>query len=548
MCDDCCEASPHFVTRARARTHARTNLAIRRAYMHASLARAPSVTRTRERIGRHGGRRGGQQTTITMASTCGEFYRGHETLRVPFTLHAENRERLVQAMRANGHVSGVVALKGGEQRTRYSTDNEPLFRQESYFHWAFGIAEGDCLGAIDIASGKSTAFIPRLPEEYAIWMGAIETTESFGARYGVDEVKYVDEMESWLAARQDTVYVLQGKNSDSGSTTEPVSTPAGTFLMVDTEALFPIITELRTVKTKAEQEVLAYASAMSSRAHVEVIKSIKHGKMEYELESLFKHYCYSRGGMRNESYTSICAAGKNGATLHYGHAGAPNATQIKDGDFVLMDMGAEYHCYAADITTTVPCGGKFSDDQKIIYEGVLAAHQAALAALKPGVSWTELQKLAERHILEALVAGGFLVGDVDEMHAKRVSATFMPHGLGHLLGIDTHDVGGYGLPGLPERSTEPGLKNCRTARVMQEGNAMTIEPGCYFIDVLLDKALADDNIKHYFVADRVNACRNMGGVRLEDNVVVTADGCVSWTNVPRTVADVEAVMAGAPWP
>jgi len=490
------------------------------------------------------------ETPTRVASAVAEraFHRGHDTLRVPFALHEENRARLVREFRARGVTRGIVALKGGEQRTRYSSDNEPLFRQESYFHWAFGIAEGDCSGAIDIASGETTVFIPRLPEEYAIWMGAIETPESFGARYGVDEVKFVEDMDSWFAARKDTVtFVLKGVNSDSGSTTEALSVSAGAT--IDSEVLFPIITELRTVKTKAEQEVLAYASAISSRAHVEVIRSIKHGKMEYELESLFKHYCYSRGGMRNESYTSICATGKNGATLHYGHAGAPNAAQIKDGDLVLMDMGAEYHCYAADITTTVPCGGKFSGDQKVIYEGVLAAHQSVLAALKPGVSWISLQILAEKIILQALVAGGFLVGDVDEMHAKRVSAVFMPHGLGHLLGIDTHDVGGYGLPGLPERSTEPGLKSCRTARVMKEGNVMTVEPGCYFIDILLDKALAPSSeVKHYFVADRVNACRNMGGVRLEDNVVITADGYKSWTNVPRTIAEVEAVMAGAPWP
>ena len=166
-----------------------------------------------------------------------------------------------------------------------------------------------------------------------------------------------------------------------------------------------------------------------------------------------------------------------------------SALSIKEGDLVLMDMGAEYHCYAADITTTVPAGGKFTPDAKIIYEGVLAAHQAVLKALKPGCAWLDLQRLAETHILRALVDGGFLVGDIDEMMAKRVSATFMPHGLGHHLGVDTHDVGGYGLPGTPARSTEPGLKNCRTASLMKEGNVMTIEPGCYFIDVLLDRAL-----------------------------------------------------------
>lgn len=489
---------------------------------------------------------------MVTATSTPSFHRGQGTLEVSHELHVENRARLVEAMRAAGHTDGLIALKGGAQLTRYSTDNEPLFRQESYFHWAFGVLEGDCAGVVDIATGDSILFVPRLPEEYAIWMGAIEGLDSFSSRYLTTRAKYCDEFDDFLKSSGKKVFTLRGKNSDSGSMTSGLGGDVEKALgaAADTsDALFNVITELRTVKTAREQEVLEYASKMSSIAHVEVIKSIKPGMMEYQLESLFKHVCYSQGGMRNESYTSICAAGKNGATLHYGHAGAPNASQIEAGDLVLMDMGAEYHCYCADITTTVPASGKFTEDQKIIYEGVLAAHQAVLKALRPGCAWNDLQRMAETHILEALVKGGFLVGDIDEMMSKRVSATFMPHGLGHLLGIDTHDVGGYGLPGIPERSSEAGLKNCRTARIMKEGFAMTIEPGCYFIDCLLDRALAEgSDIKQYFVADRVNSCRDMGGVRLEDNVVVTSDGCKSWTNVPRTVAEVEAVMAGASWP
>ena len=479
------------------------------------------------------------------------FERGPGTLRVHRALHAENRARAVREMRSRGHVEGALALAGGKQRRRDATDNEPLFRQESYFHWAFGVEEGDCAGAIDLATGEATLFIPRLPEEYAIWMGTIESAESFGERYVCERVMYTDEFEDFLK-RQKRVYALHGTNTDSGDATSGLgsSLSAAVGDKLDTsDALFNALTELRTVKTPREQEVLKYANKIASMAHVEVIKSIKPGMMEYQLESLFKHVCYSKGGMRLEAYTPICAAGANGAVLHYGHAGAPNATQIKDKDLVLMDMGAEYACYASDITTTVPAGGKFTEDAKIIYEGVLAAHKAVISALKAGVAWLDMQRLAERHILRALVDGGFLVGDIEEMMTKRVSATFMPHGLGHHLGIDTHDVGGYGLPGAPERSTEPGLKNCRTAATLKAGNVMTVEPGCYFINLLLDRAMApESDIKQYFVPERVNACRSMGGVRLEDNILITETGCESWTNVPRDVRDVEAVMAGASWP
>jgi len=174
----------------------------------------------------------------------------------------------VEAMRARGAGDGVVALTGGRQTRRYSTDNEPLFRQESYFHWMFGVLEGDCHGALDARTGKSTLFVPRLPEEYAIWMGAIETRESFAERYLVDEVMYVDEFEGYLKALDTKIYVLKGVNSDSGDVTDglgaELEAALGATKIDATDALFNVITELRTVKTAREQEVLKYASKISS--------------------------------------------------------------------------------------------------------------------------------------------------------------------------------------------------------------------------------------------------------------------------------------------
>ena len=170
----------------------------------------------------------------------------------------------------------------------------------------------------------------------------------------------------------------------------------------------------------------------------------------------------------------------------------------------LLDMGAEYHCYAADITCSFPVvdaanggGGGFTAAQRLVYEAVLEAQRAVLGALRPGASWADLHELAEEAILRALLAGGVLSRaghDSDEaavaaMMAAGLGAVFMPHGLGHLIGLDTHDVGGY-LPGTPERSTRPGLSKLRTSREVEAGMVLTVEPGCYFIDLLLDRALA----------------------------------------------------------
>lgn len=158
----------------------------------------------------------------------------------------------------------------------------------------------------------------------------------------------------------------------------------------------------------------------------------------------------------------------------------------------LFDMGGEYYCYGSDITTTFPSNGKFSDKQKIMYETVLKANRAVLEAVKPGVSWLDMHKLADLVILQEFSKHGLLKGSIDEMMKHRVSAVFFPHGLGHFLGIDTHDVGGY--PEGLERDTQAGLKSLRTVRKMEKGMVVTIEPGVYFIEyvkltIFIDKKL-----------------------------------------------------------
>ncbi|PIN07218.1 Xaa-Pro dipeptidase [Handroanthus impetiginosus] len=166
--------------------------------------------------------------------------------------------------------------------------------------------------------------------------------------------------------------------------------------------------------------------------------------------------------------------------------------------------------------------------------------------MRPGVNWVDMHKLAERTILESLKEGHLLVGDVDAMVNERLGAVFMPHGLGHLLGIDTHDPGGY-LKGA-ERPKEPGLKSLRTSRDLLEGMVITVEPGCYFIEALLLPAMENTQTSKYFNHEQISRFRGFGGVRIESDVYVTSDGCLNMTKCPREIRDIEAVMAGAPWP
>lgn len=292
---------------------------------------------------------------------------------------------------------------------------------------------------------------------------------------------------------------------------------------------------------------MSYASWISSMAHVDVMREVHPGMLEYQLEARFLFHIAYHGGCRHSAYTCICACGPNSAILHYGHAGAPNERVLSANDIALLDMGAEYYCYCSDITCSYPVSRTFSPDQRFVYEIVLEAQKQILAAMKPGVAWPDMHRLMWRILLTGLKAGDVLVGDVDAMLAAGLGAVFVPCGLGHLIGLDTHDVGGY-LPGCPPRIQDNGIKKLRTARTLQPGMVLTVEPGCYFMEALLQPALADPSTKHFFNVPVLQRFRGFGGVRLEDVVAVTDTGVQNFTLCPRTVDEVECVMAGGSWP
>lgn len=509
------------------------------------------------------------------------FWQGEGTLAIPMALYVKNRSRLLAEFGAGtaklnmcGHcacpANSHILLQGGEETTRDDTDHGPLFRQESFFHWATGVTEPDCFLALDVDGKKSTLFVPRLPEEYGVWMGAIMTTDEFVMKYSVDECKYTDQLDDHFAsfdstgstsgdglggsegAHDDnamvmqmdapTIYTLHGKNTDSGAYSKAATFKGIEKHRVDNGRLFPIIVELRVVKTPEEMEVMRYVSDVTSKAHMEVMRQCAPGKREYQMEALFMHEVYDKAGCRNCAYTCICATGPNPAILHYGHAGAPNARLICDGDIGLYDMGAEYHCYCSDITSSFPANGTFTEDQAGIYQAVEAAVAAVEAAMKPGCDWVEMHRLAWRVQMTHLLRMGVVQGDIDGMIQARVPELFMACGLGHLIGIDTHDVGGY--PRGILRVDEPGLNRLRCARKLKEGMVLTVEPGIYFNGYQIDKGLANPEQAPFLCKERLQGMRHCGGVRIEDVVAVTATGIEQLTTVPRDVARVEAICQG----
>lgn len=467
-----------------------------------------------------------------------------KSLAYPFPIsmkmYREQRERLGASLHAAFPEGGHAAvLQAASEVPITSTDCNYLFVQESYFYYLFGIEMPDAFGAV-LDNGKGVLFIPRLPADFATWMGPLPTPDGVKAQLEMDEVHYADEMDQVLASHGvHTAEVLKGTNADSGLEVLQAKLPDGTALKKSTGYLYRALSSQRAYKTALEAEVLKYVCRVSSEAHIKVMQIAKPGMSQHHFESTFLHEVYYHGGCRRASYTCICATGHHGATLHYPDNNCP----VEDGTMALLDMGGNYRGYAADITCSFPVNGKFNESQKIIYNAVLDAHDKVMHAMKPGVQWVDMHLLAIRTTCAHLIAAGLFKGDIETLMQKEIMQYFQPHGLGHLIGIDVHDVGGY-MEGCPERPTKKDCCRLRTARAIEEGLYITIEPGFYFNAALLQIAQANPDIKEHLNMDKIAEFAQFGGVRIESDVLVTKDGVVNYTVVPRTVEEIERTMAG----
>lgn len=477
-----------------------------------------------------------------------EAYKGLLT-RKPIDVKLEpsffenNRTRLLNRFK-KAHpekVKGGVILLGSQHSSRlHDTEVKVRTGQSPAFYWTFGTEEEEVYGGINIENGRTVIF-------YTVAGDGLEEKakqERLLQIFKPDLLCPVDEFASFLTEEYGakTVYLYHGVDSDSGNTPELPQLPDLGFFEVDKETLFPILVECRVFKSDEEANVLRTAARISSEAHIAVMQNIKPGLMEYQIEALFKFHCHLLGG-KDVAYACICASGRDAATLHY----QDNDKVQKDGTLVLADMGCKFQGYCADITCTYPVNGKFTKKQKEIYDAVLDATLTVEKTMKPGIKWEDMHLLAEKIIVEHLIKLG-LVKDApwEELKENRIGAIFFPHGLGHLLGLAVHDCGGY-MKGLPERIMQPGLKSLRTRRTLDKGMCITVEPGLYFIETLLEQAYKDETKSKYLVKEKIDEYMEVGGVRIEDDVIVTDDGIENFTVVPRTTEEIEKCMAGLDW-
>ncbi|ELP91110.1 Xaa-Pro dipeptidase, putative [Entamoeba invadens IP1] len=438
--------------------------------------------------------------------------------------------------------NAIIFLEGGLELPFYDTDGEYLFRQESNFHYLFGVKEAGFLGLIKM-DGTRVLFLPQLPAALQIVLGPNLTPEAVKEMYGVEEVYFDTQVEEVLAKiNPSLIYIYaDGVNTDSGLKPAPLRTKCVNNYKLETQTLHEALFEARTVKTLEEINLMRTAINGTAEAHRQCMKFCAPGKYEFEMEAQFYKVAYGTFGMRNFGYFPICASGTSAATLHYGHAGHPNRKVMQSGELLMMDVGTECFRYATDLTLTYPVNGKFTEDQKVLYEIVLKCQEECENAIKPGLHWYEIHDLANKVLLSGLKEAGYVTGDVDEMFKNDVHFYFMPHGIGHLIGVDTHDVGGFNK-GI-ERSSNCSLKKCRSNRILEAGNIYTVEPGVYFIPFLLESGLKDEKVKKFLVEEKIRKAWNFGGIRIEDDVLVTENGHETLPkDIPRTVKEIEEFM------
>jgi Xaa-Pro dipeptidase len=397
---------------------------------------------------------------------------------------------------------------------------------------------------LDLKDSSFTLFYDLDKDERDQIFMKIPTLQELIDKYQLPVFDMVDFYSELKKRNPQKIYLLNGVNSDSGLNihTAKLSFPPGyedlAKLLDHNPYVYEILAETRTKKTQNEIKLLRYICKITIEAHLQAYKRVMPDVYEHDIENGFYNYLRKSYYTRLWSYPQICGCGKDSATLHYDK----NNNVLKKGDLMLMDMGIRFGGYCSDITSTIPVSGTFTSDQAKIYQIVLSANREVIKNLKPGVFWPDMHLLAERVILKGLIEIGILNNlDIEDMLRDRVCYYFMPHGLGHFMGLEVHDVGGY-LSFTPNRLTQLGLASLRTARYLAVDNVITVEPGIYFIPFLLDQALKDDNLKKYFNL-KVRDFYNFGGIRIEDDVLITEDGAENLTEaLPRNVKDIENIM------
>ncbi|MGC2457996.1 MAG: aminopeptidase P N-terminal domain-containing protein [Gallionellaceae bacterium] len=430
-------------------------------------------------------------------------------------IHASRRSRLISLMQR-----GIAVLPTAPEMLRNGDAHYP-YRFDSHFYYLTGFDEPEAVlvlvaGQDDDSPPQAILFCREKNLEREIWDGYRHGPEAAMEKFGFDAtfpIAQLDDKLIELMGNQPALFHPVGHEAvwdarllglRSRVQEKVRSGVAAPDEIHDVRAL---LDEMRLIKDSSEIVIMRRAAAISGAAHIRAMRATRPGVMEYAIEAELLHE-FRRSGAQAPAYTPIVAGGANACVLHY----VGNQMQLKDGDLLLIDAACELDGYAADITRTFPVNGKFSVAQKDVYEMVLAAQAAAIAAARPGNRWNDPHDAAVRVIAQGLIDFKLCSGSLDAVLESESYKRFYMHRTGHWLGMDVHDVGAYKVESK--------------WRALQPGMVFTVEPGCYIR-----------------AADGVPQALWNIGIRIEDNVVITAQGCEVLTEAaPKTVAAIEELM------
>ena len=456
----------------------------------------------------------------------------------PSTYHAR-RERLKRDLK-----SGVALFLGNNELGMNYAGNTYHFRQDSNFLYFFGLDQPGLAAVIDVDNDREIIFGDDLSLEDVVWMGALPRLKTLAEQVQVREVLPARRLTAFLKkARRagQTIHFLPPYRHDNMLLLKnSLNIPIARQKAVASEAFIRAVVAQRAHKSVDEVAQMERALNVTGHMHVAAMREARPGQVEAELAGLVQGMAVSAGG--NLSYPVILTV--NGHILHNHDHG----NILQRGQMVLGDFGAETAMhYAGDITRTFPVDRRFTPKQREIYEIVLDAEVSAIASLKPGMLYRDVHLAAARRMAEGLKALGLMQGNLDEAVAQGAHALFFPHGLGHMIGLDVHDMEDLGenyvgYSDAVTRSTQFGTAYLRLARALEPGFVLTVEPGIYFIPQLIDQWRRKNLFAEFINYPAVAKYRNFGGIRIEDNVLITENGHrVLGDPIPKTVEAVEAL-------
>ncbi len=442
---------------------------------------------------------------------------------------------------------GLIVLFGNNEAPyNYPANGYSPMRQDSSFLYFFAHHRDGLVGVIDCESGEDCLFGDDISVEDLVWTGPVESVADIARQSGTSKSCALSKLQDCISdavKKGRTVHYLPPYRYDTQIFIMDLLGIHPSMQKAKASVkLIKAVVKLRSTKSAEEIALIDAACNVGYEMHTKAMSLCKPGITEKYIAGWVDGTAYSLS--QGISFATICS--QHGEIMH----GSPSMNPLESGRLLLVDAGCELNDYCSDNTRTMPVSGKFTSKQKDIYQIVVDCHDLALSVAKPGVKWMDVHFAVCRLMTERLKALGLKKGNVDDAVAAGAHAMFLPHGLGHKMGMDVHDMEGLGqiYVGFDEE-TRPNLEqfgtNClRMGRKLEEGFVVTDEPGIYFIPALIDDWKTQGLHKDFICYDKVDEYRDFGGVRIEDDVLITADGCrfLGDKRIPYQVAEVEAFM------